>query len=62
MKNPAHSPLPVTLAMNKVAGRGDVLIVLVRLADGEKLPLVVDTGSPATVFDKSLESKLGPTP
>lgn len=45
--------------MNQDAGRGGLLMVMVRLADGEKLPLVLDTGSPITAFDKSLEPKLG---
>lgn len=45
--------------MNQDAGRGGLLMVTVRLADGEKLPLVVDTGAPVTTFDKSLEPKLG---
>ncbi len=54
-----RSGLPATVSMNKDAGRGGVLIVEVRLADGEKLPLVVDTGAPLTAFDKSVEPKLG---
>jgi hypothetical protein len=29
------------------------------LADGERLPLVVDTGDPVTILDKSVEQKLG---
>ena len=45
--------------MNKDAGRGGLLLVTFRLADGEKLPLVVDTGAPWTMLDKSLEPKLG---
>lgn len=45
--------------MNEDAGRGRLLIVEVRLSDGEKLPLAVDTGSPMTAFVKSLEPKLG---
>ncbi|HEV2392282.1 MAG TPA: hypothetical protein VG146_07960 [Verrucomicrobiae bacterium] len=45
--------------MNKDAGRGDWLIVMVRLESDEKLPFVVDTGCPITTFDKSLEAKLG---
>lgn len=45
--------------MNQGAGRGDELIITLRLADGEKLPFLVDSGSPATFFDKSLEPKLG---
>ncbi len=51
--------LPADVTMNKDAGRGGVLMVAVRLASGEKLPLVLDTGSPLTVLDKSLEPKLG---
>jgi hypothetical protein len=29
------------------------------LADGERLPLVADTGDPVTILDKSVEQKLG---
>ena len=45
--------------MNEDAGRGGALVVTLRLEDGEELPFVVDTGSPLTHFDKSLEPKLG---
>jgi hypothetical protein len=58
-QNSIHSQLPAAVAMNKDAGREGLLKVVVRLANGEKLPLVVDTGSPVTAFDKSLEPKLG---
>jgi hypothetical protein len=58
-ENPVDSRLPAAVAMNKNAGRGDLLTVVVRLPSGEKLTLVVDTGSPVTAFDKSLEPKLG---
>ena len=58
-ENPVHSRLPATVTMNKDAGRGGLLTVTVRLADGEKLALVLDTGSPITAFDKSLEPGLG---
>jgi hypothetical protein len=58
-QNSIHSQLPATVAMNKDAGREGLLVVVVRLANGEKLPLVVDTGAPITAFDKSLEPKLG---
>lgn len=51
--------LPATVSMSKNAGRRDMLIVTVRLEDGEKLPMIVDTGSSWTCFDKSLEPKLG---
>lgn len=57
--NPVRSRLPATVTMNKDAGRGDFLIVMLRLESGEKLPFVVDTGCPATGLDKSLEPKLG---
>jgi hypothetical protein len=45
--------------MNLDAGRGDLLRVVVRLPSGEKLPLDLDTGSPVTAFDKTMEPKLG---
>ena len=45
--------------MNKEAGRGGLLFVTLRLETGEMLPFVVDTGCPVTIFDKSLEPKLG---
>jgi hypothetical protein len=44
--------------MNKDAGRGNFLFVTLRLEDGEELPFILDTGSPATLFDKSLAPKL----
>jgi hypothetical protein len=58
-EKPAHPRLPATVSMNEDAGRGGLLMVVVRLADGEKLPLAVDTGAALTVLDKSLEPKLG---
>ncbi len=58
-ENPAHQWLPGDVTMNKDAGRGVWLIVPVRLESGEKLSFVVDTGCPATAFDKSLEPQLG---
>ncbi len=53
--------LPADIAINKDAGRGNLLIVPVRLQSGEELPFVVDTGTSITFFDKSLEQKLGPS-
>jgi hypothetical protein len=50
---------PVDVTMNKDAGCGGHLFVTIRLEDGEELPVFVDTGSPVTVLDKSLEPKLG---
>jgi len=49
----------VEAAINEDAGCGSSLIVTVRMEDGRELPLVVDTGSPMTVLDKSLEPALG---
>lgn len=51
--------LSVDAAMNKSAGRGGFVFVPLRLENGEELPFMVDTGSPITVFDKTLEPKLG---
>ncbi len=44
--------------MNKDAGRGNLLFITLRLEDGEELPFILDTGSPGTLFDKSLAPKL----
>jgi len=51
--------LPADLPISRDAGRGGFLVVTVRLADGQKLPMILDTGSGGTLFDKSLEPKLG---
>ena len=53
------SGLPADITLNKDAGRGGMVFVTVRLDDGEKLPVVLDTGCPTTCLDQSLESKLG---
>ncbi len=45
--------------MNEDAGRGNWVFVTLRLQSGEELPFFVDTGTAATLFDKSLEPKLG---
>lgn len=58
-EHPTHSRLPADATMNKDAGRGDWLIVTVRLRSGKKLPMVVDTGCPVTTFDEPLEAELG---
>jgi hypothetical protein len=57
--NPNHPQLPADVRMNKDAGRGGVLIVKLHLESGETVPVIVDTGCPVTVFDKSMEGKLG---
>ncbi len=53
------SELPADVTMNKDAGRGNLLFVTLRLESGEELSFIVDTGAPGTLFDKSLEPKLG---
>jgi len=52
-------PLPADVTINKDAGRGNRLIVTLRLESGQELPLIVDTGSQATILDNSLEPQLG---
>jgi hypothetical protein len=61
----AHPPpiapaaeLPAEVSMNKDAGRGMCLFLMLRM-EREELPFVVDTGLTITAFDKSLEKKLG---
>lgn len=51
--------LPPTVAMNEDAGRGNEVMVTVRLEDGKKLPVVLDTCAEVTVLDKSLEPRFG---
>lgn len=51
--------LPADVNINRDAGRGGLVFVTLRLASGEELPFIVDTGSPGTLFDKSLVPKLG---
>ena len=55
----ADLQLPDDVIINKDAGCGGYLIVMLRLESGQELPFIVDTGSPITLLDKSLEPKLG---
>lgn len=55
----AATQLPPSQDINIDAGRGGLLFVNIGLGDGEKFPFIVDTGCPITIFDKSLEPKLG---
>ena len=50
--------LPAEVSMNKEAGRGGHLIVMLKF-NGEELPFLVDSGAPVTTLDKSLEGELG---
>jgi len=52
-------PLPAETSLHKGAGRGDNLFVTLRLETGEELLFLVDTGSPCTFLDKSMDPKLG---
>ena len=51
--------LPPNVQMNSDAGRGNLLILTIRLGNGEELPVVMDTGAELTCLDKSFERKLG---
>jgi len=51
--------LPPETPINSGAGRGDVLLLTVRMGSGQELSLGVDTGAPYTLLDKSLEPTLG---
>ncbi len=53
------SDLPTDVTIDSDAGRGSWLLVTIQLEGGAELPFIVDTGSSWTVFDKSLEPKLG---
>jgi hypothetical protein len=57
--NSAAPALPADVSFNKGAGRGNPLFLTLRLESGEKLLFGVDTGSPGTCLDKSLEPQLG---
>lgn len=50
--------LPADVPLNVAVGREPFLIQL-HLENGEDLPFWVDTGSPETILDRSLEGKLG---
>ena len=55
----AARELPPEVAMNPGAGRGNELFLPLHFAGGEPLAFLVDTGSPVTIFDQSLEPQLG---
>lgn len=57
--NSLHPTLPADVPMNKNAGRGNPLIITLRLGSGEELPFLVDTGSGGTCFDTSWTPHLG---
>ena len=51
--------LPGETPLNKGAGRGDQIRVALHLKSGQEIPVMVDTGSPDTILDKSLNPELG---
>jgi len=54
---PAQAGLPQEQIICEKAG--DPLVVKLRLADGEEVPFLVDTGTSLTALDRSLERWLG---
>jgi hypothetical protein len=58
-QRPARLPLPAEVPFDTRADHKLPIIVTVRMADGEELPLMLDTGSPLCTFDHSVEPKLG---
>src|ERR1041385_2051776 len=52
-------PRPPDVSLNSDTLRDGMVIVNLRLDSGDDMPFLVDTGSPGTLFDKSLVSKLG---
>jgi hypothetical protein len=51
--------LPADVTMNKDAGRGGMVFVMLRLGSGEELSFVMDSGAGGTCLAQSLEPKLG---
>jgi hypothetical protein len=50
---------PPDISINKDAGLGSWIIINIRLANGEDVPMVMDTGCPTTCLDTSFEPRLG---
>ncbi len=57
--NPWQDELPHEITINKDAGRGAPIFVPIRLSTGQTFQFEVDTGSPITILDRSLEPQLG---
>jgi len=56
---PMRPSLPPETIFNERAGRGDLLLVTLRLEGADDLLVALETGGPFVVLDRSLESKLG---
>jgi hypothetical protein len=54
----APTQLPEDVTLDKKAGRGGYITLPVSIEGGEELLFVLDTGSPITLLDRSLEPKL----
>ncbi|HEX5399964.1 MAG TPA: hypothetical protein VFY06_13045 [Verrucomicrobiae bacterium] len=58
-KDAVRPPLPAEISFNKDAGIEEHLFVKLHLKNGPELLFVVDSGTPITVLDNSLEPLLG---
>jgi hypothetical protein len=56
---PDQPALPAEVPINHAAGRGGLLFIPVRLESGDEVRMIVDTGAPITLLDKSLVPRLG---
>jgi hypothetical protein len=54
-----HLVLPGPATFNPKAGGGEPLVLKLNVADSEEVSFLVDTGSPVTILDRSLEPMLG---
>jgi pimeloyl-ACP methyl ester carboxylesterase len=57
--NSIRPEIPPEITFNKGAGRGELLLLPLRLEDGEEILMMVDTGAPCSVLDTTLVPKLG---
>jgi hypothetical protein len=57
-QNSSRPSLPAKISLNVKIGKEPMFLKL-HLETGEELPFAFDTGSPITILDKSLETKLG---
>ena len=51
--------LPEEIPLERDGGKAGLILINVKLENGEEVKLALDTGSPLTVFDKSLAPLLG---
>jgi len=58
--DPAHPGVPAATAFDRGLGTDRVFCLRVQGEHGEKWRFLVDSGSPITIFDRSLRNKLGP--